>query len=343
MKLWKLGWMLVVTSVVLAGCGIGDNDDIGTDAGTSADTDAGMGTDAGTTRCWWDADCGSGQRCDTGTGQCKAQSLSCTDDSGCFASEICHPTAKVCVRTCTGSFDCPVSAKTCEAVNSTYTQKVCKCSTDTLCNVERATADLVCSNVERVCMPKCTTDAQCVTGKICNTATGYCEAKVTDTNGSPCSGTGQSTCNYGTYCDSRVCSPLPAPTCPNYENFTNKSSLGTTGPILFGARVVGVTSDTSYCPASSPTRVRIMLSAYSSVPFPTTKDALGGFFRVSVAGSVVDAPQLVDSAAGNYIVMGTNWERADIIVNLCASSSSVTLSTAFYFTNGNFLCYQANW
>ncbi len=100
---------------------------------------------------------------------------------------------------------------------------------------------------------------------------------------------------------------------------------------------------TSYCPASTPTHVRVVLSAYSSVPFPTTKEALNGLFRVSVGGSVVDARELMIPMSGDYVVSGTNRERADITVTLCASAGSVTMSTAFYFTNGNFLCYQANW
>jgi hypothetical protein len=89
--------------------------------------------------------------------------------------------------------------------------------------------------------------------------------------------------------------------------------------------------------------VRVVLSAYSSVPFPTTKEALNGLFRVSVGGSVVDARELMIPMSGDYVVSGTNRERADITVTLCASAGSVTMSTAFYFTNGNFLCYQANW
>jgi hypothetical protein len=30
-------------------------------------------------------------------------------------------------------------------------------------------------------------------------------------------------------------------------------------------------------------------------------------------------------------------------VNLCADTSSTTYSTGFYFTGGNFLCFQANY
>ena len=340
MKLWKLGWILVVTSVVLAGCATGDiDDDTGTDAGT--------GADAGTLKCTSDAECGSGRTCDTTTGQCKdkvvERSLSCADNSGCLVSELCHPTAKVCVQTCTGSFDCPDSAKTCEAVSATYTQKVCKCSTNELCNIERDTADLVCTSVDRVCAPRCTSDVACGTGKSCDTATGQCKVKETDTTGSPCVGEGQSTCNYGTYCQAGVCSALPAPVCDNYQNFTNRNALGTTGPILFGARVRSATTDTGYCPEPTPTHVKLVLSAYSSVPFPPYQDGLRNLFRVLVSGSAVDATRLVTSTSSDYVVSGTNRERADITVNLCASSASVTLSTAFYFTSGNFLCFQAHW
>ncbi|WP_211276545.1 hypothetical protein [Archangium gephyra] len=373
MKLWKIGWMLAVVGVVMAGCPI----DIGPD-----DT------------CAQDADCGAGQQCEQATGRCVARAdggsdgggedggrdgggsdggvdggrdgggedggsdggggvdgggedggvdrnLSCTDDSNCLAAELCHPTSKVCVRTCASAADCPDSAKTCDALSGFDTRLVCKCSTDTLCNIDRGTSDLVCSNPDKVCTPKCTKDTDCASGLICETATGQCQRW--GGTGAPCSGEGQSTCDYGThFCSTGQCTPLPAPICDNYLNFTNKGDLGTTGPILYNARLVSAVTDTSYCgTTTTPKRVKIALSAYSSRPFPMTAGEVNGFFYVRVNGTVLSASTLMMSS-GNYIVSGTNRERAELTVSLCHPSSATSVSTGFYFTQGNFLCHQAN-
>jgi Cys-rich repeat protein len=293
-------------------------------------------------KCTSDADCGEGHTCDTATGQCEEKvvdrSLSCTADSDCLEAELCHPTAKVCVQTCVSGADCPDSAKTCDLLSATDTRKVCKCSTDTLCNMDRGTPDLVCSNLDHVCAPKCATDADCGTGRLCETATGQC--KSSGSTGAPCTGEGQSTCDYGThFCSSNLCTPLPAPACVNYTNFPNKGNLGTTAAILYGARLVSVTTDTAYCGTTSSRRAKIALSAYSSTPFPSTRGSLSGFFMVNTTGTVVDASMLV--ASGDYSVSGVNRERAEIVVSLCFNPATTSASTGFYFTQGNFLCYQA--
>ncbi|MFE8597860.1 hypothetical protein [Archangium violaceum] len=410
MKLWKIGWMLAVVGVVVAGCPTREPDDtcaqdsdcaasqrceVATgqcvamtdggmdggdtgevDGGTDGGTDGGMnggvdgGTDGGADggascvdasdclasefcdptskvcvpKCTTDTDCGEGHTCDTATGQCEEKvvdrNLSCTNDSNCLEAEICHPTAKVCVRTCASSADCPDSAKACDLLSASDTRKVCKCSTDSLCNLDRDTPDLVCSNQDKVCAPRCTEDVDCAAGRICETSTGQCQAW--GGTGAPCTGEGQSTCDYGThFCGTNQCTPLSAPTCANYENFANKDYLGTTGPILYNARLVGVVTDSAYCGSTTPKRVKIALSAYNNRPFPTTRSGLGGFFFVRVDGTMVDATGLMLSASGNYTVSGDNQERAELIVNLCYPSTSTSVSTGFFFTNGNFLCYQA--
>jgi hypothetical protein len=300
----------------------------------------------------------------TGCPSDETGSSTCSQDADCTGTEICHPTAKVCVQTCTAGADCPSTAKTCAAISTSDTRQVCQCSTDVLCNSDGG-ADLVCSNLDKVCTEKCTSDAACGTGRTCDTATGQCKAgggggktctpacgsgQVCDTNtgtcvnnGAACTGEGQSTCVYGTqFCSSSKCAALPAPTCDNYTAFPNKSSLGTTGVITYSARVVSAATD-SFCAAATPKRVKIALSAYSSTAFPATKDELGGFFYVRVNGTTVDGATIVSSSAGNYTVSGTNRERAEIVVSLCVDSASTTTSTGFYFTNGNFYCYQASY
>lgn len=302
----------------------------------------------------------------TGCPTDEEDSVTCSLDADCLEGEICHPTSKVCVQTCETPSTCPDSAKAeCTAVSATVPTKVCKCTLSTLCANELG-ADFVCSDLDKVCTPKCTSDASCGTGRTCDTATGQCKAggggpktcspacgagQVCDTNtgtcvnnGATCSGEGQSTCVYGSqFCSSSKCEALPAPTCQNYTNFQDKSSLGTTGPIIYSAKVQSATTDTGYCGNSLPKRVKIALSAYSSTPFPQTKAELNGFFYVIVEGTAEDATKSVSTSSGNYTVSGANRERAEIVYSLCRPADSNTTSTGFYFVNGNFLCFQADY
>ncbi|MFL5345155.1 MAG: hypothetical protein ACJ8AT_10185 [Hyalangium sp.] len=301
--------------------------------------------------------------CDSGdTG-----STACTTDSDCTGTtDVCHPTAKICVQSCTAASDCPDTAKTCAAFTGA-SKNICQCSTDQLCNgVGSTSTDLVCSSVDKVCEEKCTSDAACGTGRTCDTATGQCKAGSTGTcspacgtgqtcdpqtntcvNNNPggtCSGEGQATCKYGTeFCSSSTCTALPAPSCQNYTNFPNKSSLGTTGTIIYSATVQSSATDTAYCGTANPKRVKIALSAYSSTPFPATKDELNGFFYVVVEGTQDSATKSVSTSSGNYVVSGNNRENASIVYSLCRPADSTTTSTGFYFINGNFFCFQASY
>ncbi|MCE9668262.1 hypothetical protein LY474_10590 [Myxococcus stipitatus] len=278
-----------------------------------------------------------------GCGDDEPGAAGCTTSADCAGTEICHPTAGVCVTTCESGSDCPESAKTCATLGGTgpdANKKICQCSTDVLCNggTDSESTDLVCSDLDNVCVPKCGSNSDCAVGRVCNTGTGQCEED--DTTGKTCSGEGLSTCSYGQMCSNSTCSALPTPTCENYTNFANKGALGTTGPILFKAEVAGFATDTSFCPASLPKRVRVRLSAYSNTPFPPTSAELNGLFYVQVNGTTQNAS--ISSSAGNYIVSGANRDRAEIIVNFCRPADSSTTSAGYYFTNGNFLCFQAN-
>ena len=274
--------------------------------------------------------------------------LACSATTDCLANELCHPQAGVCVQTCTASTDCPESAKDCSALSTTDSTKVCKCSTSELCQrdtrVEGAT--LTCLSGYSVCSDqsapaKCTSNAQCSAGQTCNASTGACETAPAE--GAACSGEGLTTCAYGQYCSSSKCSALPAPTCDNYQAFPKKGDLGTTGSIIFKASVVSTATDTTFCRGTNNQRVKINVSAYSSTPFPQTKDELNGLFYVQVAGTTLDGSDTISSSSGNYTVTGTNRDRADFIMNFCVAPSSTTLSLGVYFTGGNFFCYQANY
>ena len=272
--------------------------------------------------------------------------LSCTADTECIEGEICHPNAKVCVQTCTSGADCPQSAKTCDVISTTNSTKICKCETDALCQRDERVSDasgLTCSKSYSVCTgggttPACTKDTDCGSGQVCNAGT--CTAASTT-----CSGEGKSTCAYGQFCSTNTCAAVPAPTCENYQNFPGKTTeLGNTGPIIFKAVTTSAARDTTWCTsASTPKRVKVTVSAYANTPFPQTKDELNGLFYVQVAGTKLDGSDTISSSSGNYTVTGTNRERADFVMNFCVADASSTLSLGFYFTGGNFFCYQANY
>ncbi|WPB73737.1 hypothetical protein KYC5002_32440 [Archangium violaceum] len=273
------------------------------------------------------------------------EDLNCTADTDCVADEICHPTAKVCVQTCSIGDDCPESSKTCEAISASNSTKICKCSTDALCQRDERISDasgLKCS-ADKVCTggttSGCTKDTDCASGQVCNTTTGTCSAASTT-----CSGEGKATCAYGQYCNSNTCAAVPAPTCENYQNFTQRSELGTTGSIIFKAVTTSAAVDTGWCgTGTNRKRVKVTMSAYSSTPFPQTKEELNGLFYVQVAGTKLDGSDTISSSSGNYTVTGTNRDRADFIMNFCVPEASTTLSLGTYFTGGNFFCYQANY
>jgi hypothetical protein len=269
--------------------------------------------------------------------------ISCTSAADCAEGETCHPVSDVCVAKCSIAADCPSEEKLCAPLAGS-TDSVCQCQNDTLCNPEGGTT-MVCSTTEKRCVERCSSDANCNADQTCNLTSGQCEPKGGNP-GDTCSGEGQSTCTYGTqFCSANKCTALPTPACQNYTNFQGKNDLGTTGVIIYDAEVVSAATDANWCGAGSatPKRVRIALSAYSNTQFPQEKSGLNGMFYVRVNGSTQSATSLISESAGNYNVSGANRERAEIIVSLCVGADSTTTSTGFYFMNGNFYCYQAEY
>ncbi|RKG67790.1 hypothetical protein D7V80_14920 [Corallococcus sp. CA054B] len=104
---------------------------------------------------------------------------------------------------------------------------------------------------------------------------------------------------------------------------------------------MSVRTDAALCGSATPKRVDVALSAYASRPFPILKSELGGFFRVMVDGSTRDGQSTL-FPGNTYTVSGENRERAEFVVSLCVEAASTTVSGGFYFTGGNFLCFQAN-
>lgn len=287
----------------------------------------------------------------------------CTDDTSCTGNEICHPTAKVCVSTCTTSADCPANAKTCAAVAGA-SQSVCQCETTQLCNLDRDTADQVCSTLDKVCTTACSADTDCPTGRTCDTATGQCGAATnTDpckgqctatetcdttgttptcrppsTVGNSCQGTAQSTCSYGEYCGSAsTCTLPPAPTCGNLAgkpaaNFTPATG---TGNIIYNVVKRTFETDTAGCPGTTnPVKAIPRIFFYTKEgTLPATEEGLQGFFYVRT-----DKGEIPLNAANllNY-TRSADGKSATIDAFLCTPNVNEII-LAFYFTGGNGYC-----
>ncbi|GHG82872.1 hypothetical protein [Comamonas sp. JC664] len=270
---------------------------------------------------------------------------SCISNDECGESEICHPTAQVCVQTCNSGSDCPDTAKTCAPLGGTGANantRICQCSTDVLCNggTGSSSTDLVCSNLDNVCVTRCTSNSECTGTRTCNTGTGQCEEGDNEPEpGQSCSGEGRTTCGHGLICTNSVCSEPPAPTCQNYTQFPNKADLGTTGPIIYKVETVSAVVDQAFCPNAK--RLRIRVSAYSSTAFPARSNDLNDFFYIFTDGRRQNAT--VSASSGNYTVSGTNNDQAQIVVSLCVAENSTTNSAGFYFKDGNFYCHQSNY
>ena len=267
-------------------------------------------------------------------------STTCASSTDCLESEICHPTAKVCVTTCTAATDCPDTAKTCDAVSTTDTTKVCQCSTDALCNKDRETADLVCSTLDKVCTTKCTTDASCGTGRTCDTGTGQCKAGGGNT-GDSCVGEGLSTCSYGQFCTAGKCAAVPAPTCANFTpaqgGKTPVWTTSSTGPIIYEVTQVSFAND-SFCSGAGDMTAKARVKAYTTgTAFPTSKDDLNGLFYVRVNGTELGGKGLIRPS--EYAV-SADGKTATFTMNFCPGATATALSIGLYFTGGNEICAQ---
>jgi len=266
-------------------------------------------------------------------------STTCASATDCLESEICHPTAKVCVTTCASGADCPDTAKTCAAVSATDTTKVCQCSTDILCNKDQAT-DLVCSTLDKVCTAKCTSDAACGTGRTCEMATGQCKAGGSNP-GATCVGEGLSTCSYGQYCTASKCTAVAAPTCANFNpaqgGKTPVWTTSSTGPIIYDVTQVSFAND-SFCSGAGDVTAKARVKAYTTgTAFPTSKDNLNGLFYVTVNGNESSGKGLIRPS--EYSV-SADGKTATFTVNFCPGATATTLSIGLYFTGGNEVCAQ---
>jgi hypothetical protein len=100
---------------------------------------------------------------------------SCTADEFCPEDSLCHPLAKVCVKACESPSDCPSSAKSCTGVSTVNgaTRMFCQCETTELCGDDE---NIICTDEEKICAPKCTSDVDCTFGRRCDKSTGHCRS-----------------------------------------------------------------------------------------------------------------------------------------------------------------------
>jgi hypothetical protein len=286
----------------------------------------------------------------TACGDGGRESLTCTDNTGCLENEICHPTAGVCVQTCTTTADCPDSAKNCAAIGGTNTQLICKCSTPELCQRDERVADastLTCLSGASVCAPTgttagCTTNADCTGGQVCDTASGTCKAPTT---GATCQGTSKSTCNYGEFCSSGACAAAPvAPaTCENFSKSRPEWSASTSnGPVIYNVSLVRYETASSNCDQSGgqADAFIVRVNAYrTDADWPATRAGLAGFFYVTTGGAetdIVNKGLLIPNTGYNRNT--SNLKDAEFNVALCRGPGSTTIQPGFYFTGGNPVC-----
>jgi hypothetical protein len=277
------------------------------------------------------------------------ESLTCSTNADCLESEVCHPNAKVCVQTCTSSADCPNAAKTCDALSAADTTKICKCSTDALCQTdERVDAStLTCSSAYKVCVPPgstpaaCTKDADCSSGQSCNVGTGACEAVVA------CTGTSKGdACSYGQFCSSSKCTSVPvAPkSCENFSKNYPTWSASSGGPVIYAVERGGFQTNSDYCQSDAPDAFLIRVRAYrTDKDWPTDRSGVAGFFYVTTAGAesdVVNKGLLVPNTGYNRTA--GNLKDAEFNIYLCRPSGASTIQVGFYFTGGNPVCQQIN-
>ncbi|GEM_PF-974889 len=185
----------------------------------------------------------------------------CTSTS-CATGETCHPTAKVCIKTCNLSTDCTAEAKTCASAVGGGSKSdggvlsVCTCFSNEICAM--GTANTVCAAYDAVCVAKCASNSDCPNGRTCNVSSGQCAAPGGGTDGGTDAGTActsgscsgsqictlstgvceapktcvaanqaPDTCLYGQFCTGTACTEVtkPGTSCPNFTPGTGKTPV----------------------------------------------------------------------------------------------------------------------
>ncbi|MEW5739703.1 MAG: hypothetical protein AB1938_12290 [Myxococcota bacterium] len=292
----------------------------------------------------------------------------CTSDANCGTGKVCHPVTKACVPSCTGSVDCPSTAKTCAKFDGTpgsmTSPGFCQCSTDALCG-----GNFVCSTATKMCENKCTSNSNCPSGFTCNTTTGQCTTGGSDAGmdaGTACDGLSQctypevcnftsgrcvtgascnmsapqpDTCGYAGYCTANSnCAQVEYPTCENFGPTTRPVTFNpatSTGPIIYYIE-----------PDPSPVTANCFkgffvhsfyLNVYrTDADWPAQMTAMPGAFYVRTDGSQQDITAGLGGSA--YV---PNGRQLRLRKYLCAQSAA-SFNAGFYYTNGNEACYATS-
>ncbi len=299
----------------------------------------------------------------------------CAGDSECATGSICHPTAKLCVPTCTMGSDCAnPGSRNCAAPAGTST-KVCGCTTSALCNTDKA--GTICAAYDGICVAKCAGDSDCPSGRTCNTTTGDCNAPGGQGGGAgggsgggggqtACTAQGQcsadggtevcdfttgfcgaaktcstsnaqpDTCNYGQACfQGNLCAEMGGPTC---GNFMTGSGALSWNPASDNGPVIYVAQDVTDDAAACHTTEfthSIQIFAYWTQMWPSASSAAPAPKYVATTGSETAAPFRPTSG---YSASGYD---SSFKINLCATTAS-PITAGFYFTGGNGFCFTSN-
>jgi hypothetical protein len=263
---------------------------------------------------------------------------SCTSDGSCQTGEICHPTAKICVKTCTQATDCPSTAPTCETFSGA-SAKFCQCSTTAACGGGTGSTT-ICSSTDRICATKCGSATDCG-GRSCNATTGECQ---NSTLGKTCSTAAvqPDTCDNGQACSgsSPVCTAVTAPTCANFTGSNHATTWLSTNnaPVIYEITKVSFGTST-FCDASVPVRARIHVKAYSKSGQLLPGAAIEGQFHyVRAAGGEGN-----NSGTTQNVNTSSDGKHTEFDMNFCLPSGSTQVTIGLHFVvsgvTGNEACF----
>jgi len=245
------------------------------------------------------------------------EDLACTATTDCLEGEICHPSAKVCVQTCTTGGDCPESAKTCEAIGGGNTQMICKCSTDALCQRDERVAD---ASTLKCLIPSGATN-------------GVCAPAGTTPVQTSCDPANQpGTCSYGQICagtgTAAKCEAAPAGTCAQATGAPTWDQAGGTAPVIISAvaEKMTTTNSSTQCGDGGPAG-RITIKFYAPGGLTTHSDFTD--LRKHVVAKLNASTSFV---APSFAITSpvANAAQGEMVIGFCGPSSA---TGAIYIAN----------
>jgi hypothetical protein len=235
--------------------------------------------------------------------------------------------------------------------------------------------DLICSNLDRVCVTKCSSNADCSTGRTCNTDSGQCEqgggvpkcssnadcgtGRTCNTDSGQCeqggggntdgtcTGEGRSTCSYGQFCSNSKCTPAPvAPAnCKGFAyNRPSWDPVSSTGPVIYQISRISYEVGYRYCHTDTgmPDAFIVSVRAYRAdadwpvlAGWPWFFLNYGGNEHINLFHRLLYGGLVPQS----YKRTPANFKDAEFQFYLCSSTRDSSDSQAgFFFANGNPVC-----